>query len=56
LAQEAGADCGGMIVLGRPDRSILAAAEEVVGADPIVLGVDVKDEARTDREPPRQAS
>jgi nucleotide-binding universal stress UspA family protein len=37
LAEEAGAECEELIVLGRPEQSILAVAEEV-GADPIVLG------------------
>lgn len=37
LAEEAGAECEELVVLGRPDRSILAVAEEL-GADPIVLG------------------
>ena len=37
LAEEAGAECEELVVLGRPDRSILTVAEEL-GADPIVLG------------------
>ncbi len=41
LAEEAGVECEEMIVLGRPDLSILAVAEEV-GADPIVLGTEGK--------------
>jgi nucleotide-binding universal stress UspA family protein len=41
LAEEAGADCEEMIVLGRPEQSILAVAEEV-GADPIILGAEGK--------------
>lgn len=39
LAEAAGAECEELIVLGRPDRTILAVAEEV-GADPIVLGAE----------------
>jgi nucleotide-binding universal stress UspA family protein len=39
LAEEAGAECEELIVLGRPEQSILAVAEEV-GADPIVLGAE----------------
>jgi nucleotide-binding universal stress UspA family protein len=41
LAEKAGAECEEMIVLGRPDQSILAVAEEV-GAEPIVLGAEGK--------------
>ncbi|CAA9442266.1 MAG: Universal stress protein family [uncultured Rubrobacteraceae bacterium] len=39
LAEEVGAECEELVVLGRPDRTILAVAEEV-GADPIVLGAE----------------
>jgi len=37
LAEEAGVECEELLVLGAPERTIIAAAEEV-GADPIVLG------------------
>jgi nucleotide-binding universal stress UspA family protein len=37
LAEKAGAECEELIVLGKPDRVIIAVAEEL-GADPIVLG------------------
>jgi nucleotide-binding universal stress UspA family protein len=37
MADEAGVECEELIVLGRPDRTIVAVAEEI-GADPIVLG------------------
>ncbi len=37
LAEKSGVECEELIVLGRPDRAIIAAAEEL-GADPIVLG------------------
>lgn len=39
LAEQAGAKCEELVVLGRPDRTILVVAEEV-GADPIVLGAE----------------
>lgn len=39
LAEEAGVECEELVVFGGPDRSILAAAEEV-GADSIVLGAE----------------
>ncbi len=39
LAEESGVECEELIVFGRPERSILAAAEEVE-ADPIVLGAE----------------
>jgi nucleotide-binding universal stress UspA family protein len=41
LAEEAGVKCEELVVFGRPEQSILAAAEEV-GADPIVLGAEGK--------------
>jgi nucleotide-binding universal stress UspA family protein len=41
LAEEAGAEFEELIILGRPDQSILAVAEEL-GADPIVLGAEGK--------------
>ena len=37
LAEEAGVECEELLVLGAPERTIIAAAEEL-GADPIVLG------------------
>ena len=37
LAEEAGVECEEMIVLGRPEQTILSVAEEL-GADPIILG------------------
>lgn len=37
LVEEAGVEFEELIVLGRPDRTIVAVAEEI-GADPIVLG------------------
>ena len=37
LADEAGVECEELVVLGRPERAILAVAEEV-GADPVFLG------------------
>ncbi len=40
-AEKAGVECEELIVLGRPDRAIIAAAEEL-GADPIVLGSEGK--------------
>ena len=39
LAEQAGVECEELVVFGRPDRSILAAAAEV-GADSIVLGAE----------------
>ena len=41
LAEKAGVEFEELIVLGRPDRVIVAAAEEI-GADPIVLGSEGK--------------
>ena len=41
LAEKAGVESEELIVLGRPDRVIVAAAEEI-GADPIVLGSEGK--------------
>ncbi len=41
LAKKAGVEFEELIVLGRPDRAIVAAAEEI-GADPIVLGTEGK--------------
>ncbi|MDQ3791147.1 MAG: universal stress protein [Actinomycetota bacterium] len=41
LAKKAGVEFEELIVLGRPDRVIVAAAEEI-GADPIVLGSEGK--------------
>ena len=41
LAEKAGVVFEELIVLGRPDRTIIAAAEEI-GADPIVLGSESK--------------
>ena len=39
LAEEAGAECEELIVLGKPDQTIVQVAEEL-GADPIVLGAE----------------
>lgn len=39
LAEEAGAECEELVVLGRPDRAIVSVAEEL-GADDIVLGTE----------------
>jgi nucleotide-binding universal stress UspA family protein len=39
LVEQAGAKCEELVVLGRPERTILLAAEEV-GAEPIVLGAE----------------
>jgi nucleotide-binding universal stress UspA family protein len=41
LAEKAGAECEELIVLGKPDRVIIAVAEEL-GADPVVLGSEGK--------------
>jgi nucleotide-binding universal stress UspA family protein len=41
LAEKAGVEFEELIVIGRPDRTIIAAAEEI-GADPIVLGSESK--------------
>ena len=41
LAKKAGVEFEELIVLGRPDRTIVAAAEEI-GADRIVLGSEGK--------------
>jgi nucleotide-binding universal stress UspA family protein len=41
LAEKAGAECEELIVLGKPDRVIIAAAEELE-ADPVVLGSEGK--------------
>ena len=41
LAKKAGVEFEKLIILGRPDRAILAAAEEI-GTDPIVLGSEGK--------------
>jgi nucleotide-binding universal stress UspA family protein len=37
MAEKAGVECEELIILGRPERAIIAVAEEL-GADPIVLG------------------
>ena len=39
LAKQAGVECEELVVLGKPDRTILVVAEEL-GADPIVLGAE----------------
>jgi nucleotide-binding universal stress UspA family protein len=41
LAEKAGAECEELIILGKPDRVIIAVAEEL-GADPVVLGSEGK--------------
>ncbi|MBA2375829.1 MAG: universal stress protein [Rubrobacteraceae bacterium] len=41
MAEKVGAECEEMIVLGRPDRAILAVADEV-DADPVILGAEGK--------------